>query len=148
MGEERRGYFGPIAGLAADGAGTWDFYIARDRLVRIQRTQPESKYRAVAQIPEVLQAPTAIFQGLQRDEHEDGYAYVGRPKEREIKRDSADGGWIKIPTDPRIILVVFVTGNDRRRDIFDWEWRKTDAADPDLPENADLDFEDLLWRPT
>jgi hypothetical protein len=82
-------------------------------------------------VPTVLQKPTAIFEGLRRDEDEDqrgvGWrCYCGIP-DRAYHSDGTERSAY-----PGQVYVVFV--NDEGV-AYNWRWEKADPDDPKLPEN-------------
>lgn len=80
-------------------------------------------------VPYVLQNPTAVWEGLRRDEDEDreGFGwrcYCGVPK----AAYAADGS--ECPPYPRQVYLVFV--NDQHI-AYNWRWEKCDPEDVRLP---------------
>ncbi len=88
----------------------------------------------------ILQRPTAIFQGLRRDEDEDrtgaGWrCYSGRPD----KAFAADG--TERRPYPGQVFLVFV--NDEGV-AYNWRWEKADPDNPDLPVDHAIRFKQRL----
>jgi len=82
-------------------------------------------------VPMILQRPTAVFEGLRRDEDEDPRGvgrrcYCGIP-EFSYRPDGTAGRPY-----PKQVYLVFV--NDEGV-AYNWRWEKADAEDPKLPEN-------------
>ncbi len=80
-------------------------------------------------VPMILQQPTAVFEGLRRDEDEDrtGYGwrcYCGIPE----RAYSADGTAMR--PYPGQVYLVFV--NDEGV-AYNWRWEPADPEDPRLP---------------
>jgi len=80
-------------------------------------------------VPHILRHPTAVFEGLRRDEDEDrlGYGwrcYCGRP----VQSYRADG--TEQNPYPGQVYLVFV--NDERI-AYNWRWETADAEDFNLP---------------
>jgi hypothetical protein len=80
-------------------------------------------------VPAILQNPTAIFEGLRRDEDEDprgvGWrCYCGTPA-HSYRADGSEGRAY-----PGQVYLVFV--NDEQV-AYNWRWEKADADDPALP---------------
>lgn len=82
-------------------------------------------------VPEILQAPTAVFEGLRLDEDEDtrgvGWrCYCGIP----TKAYHSDGSERRAY--PGQVYLVFV--NDEGV-AYNWRWEKADSDNPRLPQN-------------
>jgi hypothetical protein len=80
-------------------------------------------------VPMILQHPTAIFEGLRRDEDEDprgvGWlCYCGSPT---VAYDREG-----VPRPPYAGQVFLVFVNDERV-AYNWRWEKADPEDPRLP---------------
>jgi hypothetical protein len=91
-------------------------------------------------VPAILQRPTAIFEGLRRDEDEDrwGYGwrcYCGRPD----RAYRADGSAIQPYADQ--VYLVFV--NDERV-AYNWRWEKSDPENRSLPVDDETRFKQRL----
>jgi len=91
-------------------------------------------------VPMILQRPTAIFEGIRRDEDEDrqGFGwrcYCGIP----------DQGFLQDGTPvrpfPGQLYVVFV--NDERV-AYNWRWEKADSDNPRLPRDHETRFRKRL----
>ena len=91
-------------------------------------------------VPMILQKPTAIFEGLRRDEDEDrrgvGWrCYCGIPQ-HSYGSDGMPGR-----SYPNQVYLVFV---NQEGVAYNWRWDKADAADPALPQNHDTRFKKRL----
>jgi len=93
-------------------------------------------------VPEVLQHPAAIFEGLKRetDESQKGKGlglrcYCGIP--RTAYRQNGE------PCDPWLgqVLMVFV---DTNKVVYNWYWYASDPEDPNLPEDHAVRFQERL----
>ncbi len=87
-------------------------------------------------VPMILQKPTAIFEGLRRDEDEDprgvGWrCYCGIP-EHSYRADGTAGRPY-----PNQVYLVFVNEDGV---AYNWRWEKADADDPKLPQDHDTRF--------
>lgn len=87
-------------------------------------------------VPQVLLNPSALFEGLTRDEDEDqrGYGwrcYCGQP----TCSYSIDG--IESPPYPGQVFLVFI--NDQAV-AYNWRWEKAEADAPNLPINYKVRF--------
>lgn len=88
----------------------------------------------------ILQKPTAVFEGLRRDEDEDrrGYGwrcYCGVP-DHSYRVDGTEG-----PPYPGQVYVVFVNSDGI---AYNRRWEKCDSEDPRLPENYRARFRKKL----
>jgi hypothetical protein len=91
-------------------------------------------------VPMILARPTAIFEGLRRDEDEDhrGFGwrcYCGVP-EQSFRPDGTAGRPY-----PGQIYVVFI--NDEKV-AYNWRWEKTDPDDARLPIDHTIRFKQRL----
>ncbi len=91
-------------------------------------------------VPAILQRPTAIFEGLRRDEDEDRWGfgwrcYCGLP-EHSYRSDGAAGRPY-----PGQVYLVFV--NDEQV-AYNWRWEKADPDDLTLPLDHALRFKQRL----
>lgn len=91
-------------------------------------------------VPMILQKPTAIFEGLRRDEDEDprgiGWrCYCGIP-ERGYSSDGTPGRPY-----PNQVYLVFV---NEEGVAYNWRWERADADNPTLPQNHDTRFKQRL----
>lgn len=91
-------------------------------------------------MPMILQKPTAIFEGLRRDEDEDrgGYGwrcYCGVPAQSYRSDGTA------VPPYHSQVYLVFV--NDERV-AYNWRWEKADPDNPKLPLGYETRFKQRL----
>ncbi|MBI1915715.1 MAG: hypothetical protein HYS12_13430 [Planctomycetes bacterium] len=92
-------------------------------------------------VPFILQNPTAVFEGLMRDEDEDRQTvgwrcYCGIPK-CSYNRDGVEGRAYS-----RQVYLVFV--NDERV-AYNWRWEEADEEDRTLPANHQTRFKRRLY---
>lgn len=88
-------------------------------------------------VPFTLQQPTAVFEGLRKDEDEDRrapgwYCYCSKPN------CSFNENGEEQPPYPKQVFLVFV---NKERVAYLWRWAKADAADDGLPENHETRFD-------
>ena len=88
-------------------------------------------------VPYTLQQPTAIFEGLRKDEDEDRripgwYCYCAKPA------CSFDENGEEQPPYPNEVFLVFV---NRDKVAYNWRWARADKNDDRLPENYEERFE-------
>ena len=91
-------------------------------------------------MPMILEKPTAIFEGLRRDEDEDrwGYGwrcYCGQP-EHAYRSDGS-----LAPPYPGQVYLVFV--NDEQV-AYNWRWERADPDNPRLPIGHETRFKQKL----
>ena len=91
-------------------------------------------------VPEILQRPTAIFEGLTQEEDEDRrgvgwHCYCGTPS-KSYRTD----GTVQNPFAGQVFLV-FVNQDGI---AYNWRWENADPADAKLPENHRLRFKRRL----
>lgn len=88
-------------------------------------------------VPEILERPSAIFEGLKRDQDEDSMGapgwrcYCGRPSVA-FNRDGSE----RRPF-PQQIFMVFV---NQERIAYNWRWEKADPDNLNLPLNCAARF--------
>ncbi len=133
-----RGYFS-IEGMCPGGSGTADFGVAVRDLEHFEAYGPRWKFHAAKLIPEALQDPTAILQGLKRDGMEDAVCYVTVPSRIWI-RDR-----VEAPFPPGKVFLVFAAERPWGYVVLDWELRDADADNAGCPKNWHDDFERRIW---
>jgi hypothetical protein len=87
----------------------------------------------------VVDSPSAVFEGWERDGQSKGLCYVGRP-DSDFRFDG-----IQLPRPPGMIFAVFATQSGK---ISDWRWEPCDQEDPDLPIDHQNRFGRLIWPTT
>lgn len=114
--------------------------ISFDRMQAVGRRSMGHAKECGLIVPQILQNPTAIFEGLCQDEDEDergvGWrCYCGIP-EKAYRSDGSDR-----PPYPAQVYLVFV--NDEGI-AYNWRWEKADPADLHLPINHSIRFQQRL----
>jgi hypothetical protein len=142
-----RGYVLTV-GVRPSGAGSVDFGVSKDAIKHWQTYGPAWKFRDAAMIPEAVQAPTAIFEGLNRDGLEEGVCYATVPSGRRIREGGERAGTIDGPSLPKRVFLVFAAERDWGFVVLDWEWREADSDDPGCPKDWDKDFGRRIWLAT
>ena len=132
----RREYLTLLAVEPKDGTLTCEVLISFDRLQTVARRGLGHAKECGLIVPEILQKPTAIFEGLRRDEDEDrwGYGwrcYCGVPQHSY----RADGTEARPYADQ--VYLVFV--NDERV-AYNWRWERADENDRRLPVDYEARF--------
>lgn len=91
-------------------------------------TADPNKFDVLSLIERIIQAPSAIFNGLQRDHFKDALAYSGK-------------------CHANFVLVAFAHCDRRLNEIviFDWQPRAEDRLRPGFPANWGNDFEDPIY---
>lgn len=128
-GESRREHATLLAIEPSDGTLTCEVLISYERMQVVGRRSLGHAKECGYIVPAILQKPTAIFEGLRRDEDEDrwGYGwrcYCGIP-ENAYRVD----GTSRSPY-PGQVYLVFV--NDAKV-AYNWRWEKADPDHPNLP---------------
>ena len=113
-----------------------DFWI-KNELIEAARKH-EIRYFNALLIPETLKNPIAIFKGLERDNHEDGWCYCGKPSKRRQHWDETT----TVPFPDGKIFLVFA---DKNRFVFNWRMEKENHYYSGLPKNFETRFGQTLW---
>jgi hypothetical protein len=134
-GDSRRGYLTIQAINPVDGK-TCEVQISFDRMQAVDRRSLGHAKECGFIVPAILQKPTAIFEGLRRDEDEDprgvGWrCYCGIP-EHSYRRDGTEAAPY-----PNQVYLVFV--NDEGV-AYNWRWEKADPDQPTLPIDSQSRF--------
>ena len=111
-------------------SGTRKVYIQEKRLRTLaQLNNPSHLLNARDIVPEVLENPTVIFEGLRWEQDEDKdrpgwFCYCGKPSFMYDKRGT------KVESDPNQVFLVFV--NDEAI-AYNWRWEFVDETDLEIP---------------
>jgi hypothetical protein len=116
--------------------GTWKLLLRARKVQTTARKGMGAARELGYTVPWALQNPTAIFRGVREEGEASWLCYVSRPTRVYDHRT----GELRQPWSGQVFLV-FVN-NDRI--IYNWRWEKADAADPNLPENAAVRFEERV----
>jgi hypothetical protein len=121
------------------GVRTWTVRLEQAKLEWITRSRLDARVYRLKLVMEVLQAPTVVFQGWERPEHEDDLCYVGSPA-RDFPKEGID-----VPAPKGFVFLVYVTKSGV---LSDWRWEKCDPENPNFPENWNQRrYGRLLWPP-
>jgi hypothetical protein len=120
--------------------GECEIQISFERMQAVGRRSMGHAKEAAYLLPLVLHSPTAVFEGLRRDEDEDrqGYGwrcYCGVP-DRAYQSDGSQR-----PPYRGQVYLVFV--NDEGV-AYNWRWENADPDHPGLPENHSVRFQHRL----
>jgi len=119
----------------------YDVFVSQKKLFYAASLSVGHLSDAAYNIPQVLQNPTAIFEGLRKDEHgrySDTFTwrcYCGIPK------FGYKGNGKKVPPWPGEVFMVFVNAD---RVVFNWYWHKCDGENPNLPMGYNNRFKEKL----
>lgn len=135
----RRDYLSVKAINPDDGKET-EVLISYDRMQAVGRRSMGHAKECGFTVPEILQKPRAIFEGLRRDEDEPprgvGWrCYCGVPSQS-FRQDGTAGRAY-----PNQVYLVFV--NDEGV-AYNWRWEKADADDLSVPQNHETRFKKRL----
>ncbi len=139
QGKTRRQYL-KLEAVDPDDGKPCEIQISFDRMQAVARRSMGHAKECALIVPMILQRPTAIFEGLRRDEDEDragaGWrCYCGRPE----KAFATDGSE-RQPYRGQVYLV-FV--NDEAV-AYNWRWEKADPDASDLPVDHAIRFKTRL----
>ncbi len=128
-------------GLHPDGSDGANFYMDRSELDVLEEDGPEWKLDIVRFIPESIEAPDAIFQGLNRPKQHEALAYSVR-----LTHDPAEETLVAVPPRFGYVFLAFVRPGQGGYIVFDWEWRVEAAEEPGHPEDWSVDFARRTWH--
>jgi hypothetical protein len=136
----RRDYLTLLAYEPSDGTQSCEVLVSFDRMQAVARRGLGHTKECGLIVPSILQNPSAIFEGLRRDEDEDrrgvGWrCYCGIP-EHSYRSDGTESRPY-----PGQVYLVFV--NDERV-AYNWRWDKADPKDLNLPLNHETRFKRRL----
>jgi hypothetical protein len=132
----------PFSFDALDPSGvTYKVLIREKRLLALAKLGPAALLEARHLLPQALQAPTVIFQGLRWEGDEDkdrpGWrCYVSKLKFMYDKRGDV------VASDPTEVFLVFV--NDQMI-AYNWRWEAADQDDPEIPINSGSRFHEKIY---
>jgi hypothetical protein len=138
--DSRRQYLDLMAIEPKDGTLTCKIQISFERMHAVASRSMGHAQECGVIVPMILLRPTAIFEGLRRDEDEDrwGYGwrcYCGVP-ERRFRPDGTSAP-------PYLGQVYLVFINDERV-AYNWRWEKADTDNHTLPVGYELRFKQRL----
>lgn len=119
------------------GCGTIELRLSYAHTEGLGRKRLDPRYARLMLVPEVVQCPTIVLKGWQREGYEDALIYVGKPS-KDFRSPT-----IETPPPKGMVFLVFVTPHTYT--ISDWRWERADDSDPDLPENVSKRCERVLW---
>jgi hypothetical protein len=139
-GESRRQYLILLAIEPRDGTLSFEVQVSFERMQAVGRRSLGHAKECGYIVPMILQKPTAVFEGLRRDEDEDrgGYGwrcYCGVP-EQSYRSDGTSA-----PPYHGQVYLVFV--NDERV-AYNWRWEKADPENPKVPIGYETRFKQRL----
>jgi hypothetical protein len=139
QGDSRREYITIAAVNPLDGK-ICEVIISHDRMQTVGRRSMGHAKECGLIVPQVLQHPAAIFEGLRRDDDDDprgcGWrCYCGIP-EHAFLRDGTE-----VRPFPGQIYLVFV---NEEKVAYNWRWEKSDQDNPRLPIDYKTRFREQL----
>jgi hypothetical protein len=137
--ESRRGYLS-IDAFDPATKETCGILISHDRMLTVARRSMAHAKECAYIVPQILQRPAAVFEGLRHDDDEDrrgtGWrCYCGSP-DRAYRADGTE----RSPY-PGQVYLVFV--NDEAV-AYNWRWEQADPRDANLPKDFDQRFRSRL----
>jgi hypothetical protein len=127
-----------FTGKKPDGGDGQEFRLPSRHVLHWRTKGHERKLFEVFSIEPVLQSPLAIFEGLEREEFEDGFCYCGIPDKKQVTENST------VPPPPGMVFLIFV---NKEFAIFEFRWEKMCAEDFGNPENYKTRFKQKTWSP-
>ena len=139
-GPSRRDYITLLAIEPKDGTLTGEVQISFERMQVVGRRSLGHAKECGLILPMILRTPTAIFEGLRRDEDEDRkgfgwWCYCGLP-EHSYRPDGSSA-----PPYRGQVYLVFV---NEERVAYNWRWEKADPDNPRLPLGHETRFQRKL----
>ena len=124
--------------MEPSGDGTATFRVAKDRLLgHFRATGNSAMFLEGLLIPDVLEHPAAVFEGLERPGQEESLCYAGVPSKRYVRDKS-----IEVPFPPGKTFLVFMTCNLK---VTKWGWADEDPESPGYPMEHQTRFGRRLW---
>jgi hypothetical protein len=127
---------------AEESACRGQFVLSKAAINAVEEYGLAWKYHNAELVHDVLQTPLSVWRGLSRDNFENGFCYAGRP---EYSLDE-EGEEIAMPGDR--LFLAFVKCHHNSLVVFDWEFRRCETDDCNIPINAATDFEEKIWSLT
>lgn len=131
-------------GMAPDGNGRAWFLVAKNGLLgHFRETRNRNKQLEGYLVPEVVESPDGVWEGLNRPDKKSAYCYCGRVKRRYLRDITVD-----IPFPKGKVFVVHV--GERRASggqlvIVDWTWDTESNGEPGFPEDHNTRYGRQLW---
>lgn len=118
--------------------------VSRTLLLDLEAKGETRRYYDALLLPEVVENPTVVFEGLKRVNYQDqdGCCYVGVPSCRWLDEQTKE----KIPPLKVFVVTVATAGADAH--VLWWEWRFVDLKRPGYPKKWQSDFGRQVWPPT
>jgi hypothetical protein len=128
------------AGLSPDGKSRAVFFIDWHALSVVEEKGPEWKFSDARFVPEAVDVPDAILEGLKRHGEEDALCYSVRAT---VDPDNDDNEAL-----PRYgyVFLAFVKHCIGGFIVYDWDWREEDPDMPGHPLSWEDDFEKPTWQ--
>ena len=136
------------AGKNPRGPGACKFKIPSDLIDRYMRYGPAHKFFDLYAVQYVLRHPAAIFEGLEREQQQNGLCYAGIPpfirreSQASMRPGSAEVQLVELPPPAGMTFVVFM---NFKYVIFDWRWEQADAKNSGHPTGWETRFTKRLW---
>lgn len=124
-----------LQGVAPSGSGNVVFRFSVSQIDHFKTSGNGEKFFEVQSAIQVLNDPTAIYLGLNRDGYEEGLCYIGKP------RRFGDG--TSYPGPPGMVFAVYATKDFK---VFEWRWERADETNGDTTNDAIRRFGKLIWK--
>lgn len=134
-------HYHTLKAKSPNGDSMWDVHISFKRLEFVSKKSKGAVLEAAHVVPEVLENPSAIFEGLRRDEDEDEHGngwmcYCGLPTTAYNKNGTPINPW------PDEVFMVFLNADCV---AYHWYWHKRDRTLPDHPDGHETRFRRRVW---
>ena len=121
------------------GRETIEVCVSRRMLLHLEKYGPARKFYDCQSLPDVLEEPAVIFEGLCRTPFEKGFCYSCVPPFRWL--DDQEKG--KVP--PRKVFLAYVVRLEDSFFVLDWNWRPADPSKPSYPRFWEKDYTREIW---
>jgi len=107
----------------------------------LEKWGPSHKFWDAWLLPEALENPVVILEGLNRTGYDTGLCYSCVPAYRLLDEKT------RIKPPPLKVFLTYVVSRDGREVVLDWEWRFTDLNRRGYPTHWQRDYTRQLWPP-
>jgi hypothetical protein len=113
--------------------------ISRKMMEHLEKYGPKRKFYDSQSLPDVLEHPAVIFEGLSRTPFEKGFCYSCVPPCRWLDDQ------VKMPLPLWKVFLAYVIRLGDNYFVLDWNWRPADRSKPGYPRNWERDYTREIW---